>query len=237
MINRTPQLVVVLAFTLAVAHAHADVILTSDFNAHGSTDGATSFTGISWSTNGVSDPGSSIALSASATVQTAGATENPDRLAVDRNIDTAGPWTIDIAFTATTDGLTLEDLIFDYEFISGGGTNQVAAHPDSGIVDVSILDASLSSLSTIQVGPLGTSDASSNSGTGIVADFADVALANGSDYTLRFTVSSNADSGNNMAVDNFVLNGAIVSGPSIPTPAALPAGLAMLGLVLARRRH
>ncbi len=218
------------AACLAAGSTHAASILSSDFDAHGSTDGATSFTGISWSTNGVSDPGSTIALSTGATVQQDGATQNADRLSVARNIDTAGPWTIDITFMATADGVTLEDLTFDYQFTSGGGVNQVAAHPDSGIFDVSILDGSLATLSTVQIGPLGTADVASNIGTGIVADFADVALTNGSTYTLRFTASSNASSGNNVAVDNFSLNG------TVPEPGSL-ALLGLGGLAMLRRRR
>ncbi|WP_425399017.1 PEP-CTERM sorting domain-containing protein [Aeoliella sp.] len=196
-----------LLFTFVLSQdATAITILSSNFDAHGSTDGATEFTGINWTTNGVTSPGSTIALSAGATVQTSGAAQNADRLAVARNIDTAGPWNIDLTFDATQPGIQLSNLKFDYQFISGGGANQLGAHPNSGIVDVSILDAGLSPISTVQIGPLGTVDAASNVGTGIVADFPDVSLTNGATYTLRFAVSSDATSGNNFALDNLSLN-------------------------------
>ncbi|MCO6044660.1 LamG domain-containing protein [Aeoliella sp. ICT_H6.2] len=186
--------------------ASALEVLSSNFDAHGSIDGATEFTGITWTTNGVSDPGSTIALSSPATVQTGGAAANLDRLAVAQNIDTAGPWNIDLTFDATSPGIQLDYLQFDYQFISGGGANQLGAHPDSGIVDVSILDSGLNELSAVQIGPLGTADAASNVGVGIVADFPNVSLTSGSTYTLRFNVSSNATSGNNFALDNLSLN-------------------------------
>lgn len=184
-------------------------ILSSDFNAHGSPDGAMSFSGISWFKNGVYSPENTILLSPMAFVQESGAVQNRDRLAVERNIDRAGPWTINVSFMSTVEDLVLDNLTFDYQFISGGGVNQINAHSGSGMVEVSILDANYSTLSTVQIGPLGTSDRDSNSGTGIVADFADVVLTNGEMYTLRFTASSNATIGNNMSVDNFSLNGSI----------------------------
>ena len=222
------MLVVMLSGTV-----YADAVLTSNFDLHNSTDGATSFTGISWATNGVTDPGSTIALTSGnatvAKVQRGGATvSNNSRLAVEYNIDTQVSWTMDITFDAATAGLTLEDMSFDYQFITGSGGNQGTAHLNSGVIDVSILDGSLSQLSTVNVGPLGTSDAASNSGTGILADFADVALTNGQTYTLRFTVSSNATAGNNIAIDNLSLNG-------VPEPATMSL-LALGGIAMLRRR-
>lgn len=184
-------------------------ILSADFNAHGSPDGATSFSGISWFTNGVYSLGNSILLSPEAFVQQSGAAQNGDRLAVERNIDRAGSWTIDIPFISTVELLGLENFTFDYQFISAGGVNQINPHPGSGVVEVSILDANYSVLSTVQIGPLGNSDRASNSGTNIVADFDDVLLMSGTLYALRFTVSSNSTVGNNMSVDNFSLNGSI----------------------------
>ncbi len=183
-------------------------ILASDFNAHGSPDGATSFSGISWSSNGVDSSKIATSLSPDAFVQQSGAPQNKDRLAVARNIDRAGPWTITISVEPTKD-LVLQDMTFDYQFISNGGVNQLNAHPDSGVVEVSILDTNLSTLSTVQIGPLGTNDRASNLGTDIVADFEDVALTHNELYFLSFTASSNSTVGNNMSVDNFSVNGSI----------------------------
>ncbi|QDU58705.1 PEP-CTERM sorting domain-containing protein [Aeoliella mucimassa] len=190
---------------LAGQPAQALEVLSSNFDAHGSTDGASAFTGINWTTNGVSSPGSTIPLSVGA-VQTDGAAENVDRLAVAYNIDTQGPWYIDLSFQATTPGVILDYLKFDYQFISGGGGNQGGAHNNSGIVDVTIFDGSMNSLSTAQIGPLGTTDAASNIGSNVIVDFDNVSLTNGSTYTARFEVSSNATAGNNFALDNLSLN-------------------------------
>ena len=216
---------------LASTHVHGAAILSSNFDAHGSTDGSTSFTGINWITNGVSTPGSTVAIMPGM-VQTNGSLDNLNRLAVDRNIDTAGLWEIDIAFTALVSGITLEDVTFDYQFISGNGSNQAAAHPDSGVVQVVLLNGAANhGFTGRQIGPLGTSDPASNSGTDVLADFNDFTLTNGDDYILRFQVSSNANSGNNFALDNFSLNGSIIPEPS----SAALLGLGGLALLLRRR--
>ncbi len=196
--------------SVAEAANSTTAILFSDFNAHGSRDGATSFSGISWLTNGVNEKGITTSLSPGASVQQSGARQNKDRLAVDRNIDREGPWTWAVAFTPTVEELELETLTFDYQFISNGGVNQNHSHPDSGVVKVSILDINFSTLSTVEIGPLGTSESSSNFGTGLVADFPDVTLTKGKTYILWFTASSQSSVGNNMSIDNLSLNGSIL---------------------------
>jgi hypothetical protein len=114
-------------------------VLSSNFNAHDSTDGATFFAGIVWSTAGISDPGAEIPLSTDARVQTDGLAANRDRLAVAWNIDTQGPWSIDIPLTVTVSSLTLSSLQFDYQFITGGGGAQLTPHDGSGVFTASIL--------------------------------------------------------------------------------------------------
>lgn len=205
-------LVGLIAFSI-ISFAHAasaqTAILSSNFDAHGSADGAPAFSGISWSMNGAYPFGPGlIFLSPGASVQQGGAAENQDRLAVDQNIDNEGPWTLEIPFVATVKGLILDNVTFDYQFISNGGANQIHAHPDSGVVSVRISDANLTSLSEIEIGPLGTDDSASNSGTGVVVDFPDILLQSGEPYVLEFTVSSATTTGNNMSVDNLALNGA-----------------------------
>lgn len=220
--NRIPRRIVlnIVAFLIAsmwifgmpaVVHAENSMapILSSNFDAHRSPDGATSFSGISWSTNGVHIPVTRFSLSPGAFVQQSGAAQNNDRLAVERNIDTEGPWTISIPFVSMTKGLVLKDLTFDYQFISSGGVNQLNAHPDSGLVDVIIVDTNFVTLTEVQLGPLGTSDRDSNLGAGIVADFDDIELVDGTMYILGFSVASNSTVGNNMAVDNLSLNGSM----------------------------
>ena len=195
----------------AVAHAENSTtpILSSNFDAHGSLDGATSFSGLSWLTNGVYIPVSRFSLSPGAFVQQSGTDQNNDRLAVERNIDTDGPWTISIPFVSTTEGLVLTDLTFDYQFISSGGVNQLNAHPDSGLVDVIIVDTNFVTLTEVQLGPLGTNDRDSDLGASIIADFDDAELVNGAMYILGFSVGSDSTVGNNMSIDNLSLNGSM----------------------------
>jgi hypothetical protein len=114
-------------------------VLSSNFNNHGSPDGASVFTGIVWSISGISDPGNAIPLSPDAQVQTSGSPDNLDRLAVAWNIDTQGPWYIDIPLEVEVSSLTLSSFQFDYRFINGGGSNQVNPHPGSGVFTASIL--------------------------------------------------------------------------------------------------
>jgi hypothetical protein len=72
-------------------------------------------------------------------VQTSGSPDNLDRLAVAWNIDTQGPWYIDIPLEVEVSSLTLSSFQFDYRFINGGGSNQVNPHPGSGVFTASIL--------------------------------------------------------------------------------------------------
>ncbi|NEQ99859.1 MAG: hypothetical protein F6K30_24695 [Cyanothece sp. SIO2G6] len=195
--------------SVAYAQNSTTTILSSNFNAHGSPDGATSFSGISWATNGVYIPVTTITLSPDAVVQQNGSAQNSDRLAVQHNIDTEGSWTIGIPFVSVVDGVVIQDLTFDYQFINSGGVNQRNPHPDSGLVDVAILDTSFAVLAEVQLGPLGTNDRDSNQGTGIVADLDDVELKNGAMYLLGFSVASDSTVGNNMSIDNLVLHGSI----------------------------
>ncbi|WP_411846864.1 sulfatase-like hydrolase/transferase [Roseibacillus persicicus] len=203
-------------------------VLSSDFNGHGSVDGAGQFTGIIWQTDGVSTPSSTLTLSVDAEVQTDGASANVNRIAVDRNIDKQGPWSVDIGFTASQN-LTLSDLTFDYEFISGAGNLQGNAHPGSGIVTVSLLDGSASTtLTTVTLPALGAETAANNSGTGIVADFPDYNLTTGSSYVLRFHVTSSVTLGNNFSFDNLSLNKSVAT-PSVFNFSASPQAIAGTG--------
>ncbi|MBK1832722.1 hypothetical protein [Roseibacillus ishigakijimensis] len=217
---------ILLAGSLFTGAASGASIFSSSFDAHGSADGATSFSGLTWVTNGVTIASDTLALSAGE-VQTSGAPENADRLAVARNIDTAGPWSIEIAFSTVT-STVVADFTFDYQFISGGGANQGAPHPGSGVVNVALLDgAGAVTLSEVTLPALGDETAASNSGTGIVADLPDFALVAGTDYVLRFTVSSEATSGNNFALDTVSLNSLVIPEPSTAA-LALVAGLGLL---------
>ncbi|MBK1832723.1 sulfatase-like hydrolase/transferase [Roseibacillus ishigakijimensis] len=182
-------------------------LLFSDFDDHGSVDGAGAFTGLSWSSFGVSTPAPTIALSAGATVQTGGAGSNAHRLSVDRNIDSEGPWSFEVAFRAERD-LIATALQFDYQFTSNSGGDQAGPHPGSGVVTVALLSGG-ETLSAVTLPPLGTTQADSNSGAGIAADFEDVRLQAGTDYTLHFGVGSEATSGNNFALDNLRLQGSL----------------------------
>lgn len=223
--------------------ANATTLLSSDFNSQTSTDGASAFTGISWSNVGLT-AASSLDLSAGAAVQRDGAIANLSSLAVARNIDTAGPWYVDIDITTDTgNNVLLDSLTFDYYFINNGGIAQSSAHANSGVFTLSILDASNTVLNSAQVGPMGTSDPASNQGAGVMISFgSSVLLQNNTNYTLRFTASSQSSLGNNVAVDNFSFSGSLspVSTVSVPEPASvslLLAGLGLIGTVARRRRQ
>lgn len=222
---------------LALGHsAKAQTILSSNFNTQTSVNGATSFTGIVWSAvNGLS-PSSSIALSSGSTVQRNGNTANLTSLAVAHNIDTAGPFSLTVSLGVdATHEVSLSGLSYNYQFISGAGIFQAHEHPNSGIFTLNVLDSLNESLGTASVGPLGTSNVASNSGSSTITFGTPVLLSSGQTYSLVLQVSSNSTLGNNVSVDNFAYEGTVSDVPE-PSPAILSIfGLA--GIVAFRRRR
>jgi len=183
----------------------AAVVLSSNFDGHTSTDGATSFTGIGWTVDGISTPSSTISYFEEGYVELDGAPENADRLAVQPDL-TGEFWFFFIEFTVFTD-MTIDFITLDYQFLNADGTNATEPHPDGAVLNGGIHDFSTGGVGPIIGGsgfglPLGTDDPADNSGS-VLVEITGTYLYAGQNYGIRLGVAPGAIAdGHRFAIDN-----------------------------------
>ena len=225
------------AFSPLSAQATATTLLSSTFDSQSTSNGASSFSGIAWDVANGLTAQSTLTLSSGATAQRGGLSSNTSRLAVARNIDTAGPWSVDIPVTVNVGQVvTLSELTFDYQFINFQGAAQANAHPGSGIFTLSLIDGANAPSMLGSIGPVGTANASSNVGNVDLVLSNPGTLTTAGNYTLRFTASSSVSVGNNVAVDNFVFLGTVTAVPEPQAWALMLAGLSAVAVAVRRRQ-
>jgi hypothetical protein len=95
-----------------------EVLLQTDFS--GRTVSGKTASNISWTTNGIADPGPLTAVDAvlfnSANTQ--------GHFAPDRNVDNEGPWSVAIPIQLNVPEVTLENVVFDWQHFSNAGAFQ-----------------------------------------------------------------------------------------------------------------
>lgn len=229
--------------TTFAASTHADVIASTDFNGRTATGNTAS--DITWTTNGVDDPGDM-----SATIQfTATGVNLFDANTLVQNsfapgINTGNGntfWSTDVALTVK-DGfeISVTDVTFSYIAVSGSQVLNVNRESD---FIVSLIDPSGTELeSDIVFGTSGTGSSPQTPTLTAVFD-APIALDQPGTYILRVhggdlfvtslanPIGTKNETGNHTAIDNLSINGSVV-----PEPSSI-ALLALGGLAMIRRRR
>lgn len=206
--------------SLGAISANAAVIVGTNFT--GRTISGTTATITDYTLNGVSSPGNWTVVDAGSLFTTTDAT---DRFAP---ADNAPSWSVTIPLTVGVLAIDLDDVTINFESFSNAGASKIPTNfAPANNVTVEIRD-SLNVLVATQ--NLGQGDGSTaDAWIGIYTNFAPVTLAASQVYSLKITAAGTA--GNNLGVDSFVINGAVVPEPST----ALLGGLGLLALLRRRR--
>jgi len=187
--------------------AQSALIVSTDFNGRNIAPGSQTATGFSWTTNGV---GALSGLTADASLF-----NTPDAqglFAVDRNIQTEGPWNADITLNVLGQDISLSDLSFEAFIFSNAGVTQTISSTSRDVdFTVTIFDGSSNIVSQQSLQNVFPSSGSYVPGALVTMDFSSVSLLANSNYTLRLTASSDELRGNNAGIDNFNLFGTVVS--------------------------
>lgn len=229
--KRIVNLFALTAIVLTTASANADVILADDFADVGDAEKvANTATFGSWNTvNGINAPATSLSFfdgdDGTTPVNFHEVTDG--ELDVNQNM-TAGGWDTSIEFTVSGANIDLTSLVLDLRLINGsGGPNSTTSK--SGRM-IAVLEGSTS-------GVIGTIDPGNSAYPSVAYQRTlDLSSLPELDTSETYTLTIQArgiDFGHHKSLQSLELNGTIL----VPTPAALPAGLAMLGLVAMRRRR
>ncbi len=196
----------ILVAVIATSDAHAEIVLSSDFNNHTSIDGATQFTGIQWVYDGISTPSPTIDYFESGFVELDGAPENAHRLGIQPAYANDNIFFF-VLFTPLSD-LTISNLTFDYQLLNADGTNATVALPNAAVINGGVHDFTTGGVgpvigdSSFGLDPRGSDDPSTNSGS-VVVNFFDTHLNGGQPYGFRFGIAPGGmDYGNRIAIDN-----------------------------------
>ncbi|QNN24168.1 hypothetical protein HED60_18465 [Planctomycetales bacterium ZRK34] len=140
-----------------------------------------------------------------------------DYIQLTHNFDTTGYSHISIQFDARQTGTTWESDDSLQILYTTDGVNYQTLLSDGGVWN-----------------PAGETNAGGTGNTGGAFfgpyQFTDYAVFNNPDFGIRIVGSFNAD------VEQYLLNSILLTGIVIPAPAALPAGLMLMGLLAGRRR-
>jgi hypothetical protein len=159
------------------------VILSTNFNGR-TVSGATA-SNLNWTTNGVSDPGN---LTADFPLFNTMATQ--DLFAVQRNLHTAGDWTVDIPVAVGLQSIYLSQITLDGYIFSATGTPQLNSRDFDLTIDLldSTKTTTLDSVSVVNLFP--NSNAISNpSPVPFVFDFTGNTLQANTTFYLRLIAS------------------------------------------------
>ncbi len=226
-------IILVAASLLLAGNASAAVLLATDFTGVSRNNTTNTASNITWTTNGLTLASPDLVFS-HGFINTGG--NAPDNnIRVNRNVETAGPWSTSFTITPAV-ALELDNFTLFYRAINVNGFNQLNVKDANVALNVyqgaDVTGTLLGTFSDIVVDPGGPN--SNNAGSGDTADIdlsSLAALTIGQAYTFELTTSSHTTTGgNNWAIDNLTLNG-------IPEPsAALLGGLGFLFLLRRRQR-
>jgi hypothetical protein len=213
-----------LAAICLTSASQAVVILSTVFTAR--TISGDTADNITWTTNGVLDPGALTAVDVNATGSLAGLFDTPNsagHFAPDLNTGNEGPWSVSLTLNLTVPTISLENAVLDYQHFNNSGAFQGVGRKVNWTVTVT---GSLSGLldSVTAVG------ANNQSGLETLVFPAALTLNNSESYTVTILAEGGAGDGNNTGLDGFTFNG------SVPEPATMSL-LALGGFALLRRRR
>ncbi|QDU43798.1 PEP-CTERM motif protein [Symmachiella dynata] len=211
-----------------VGNVEAGIIASTDFDGR-TVSGATA-SNLTWTVNGVADPGS---LTASDNLF-----DTPDAqniFAVNKNFAPAGQWTVDIALNVGSSALQLDTVTLDAYILDRNGIFQ----PKNRDLDlrIDLLNGGiLDSDSVNNIYP--QNDNPPVQPQPVSFDLSGNILAANTNYILRITASNTPGSfGNNAGFDNLVVNGMV----AVPEPSTFAllgiGGLALVGYGVRRRRQ
>lgn len=204
------------------AASHAAIILSTDFT--GRTVSGNTASDITWTTDGVADPGDMTAVDVNATGALAGLYDTANaqgHFAPNLNTDNEGPWSTSITLNLTVSTISLEDVVLDYQHFSNSGAFQTAGRLVNWTATVT---GSVSGeLDSVKVN--GTS---STSGIETIPFDTPLILTSGESYEVVI-LAEGSGPGNNTGLDGLTLNGVV------PEPTSL-AMLGLAGLTTLRRR-
>lgn len=209
----------VLGFTPVVG---AVTILSTDFT--GRTISGATASSITWTTNGVASPGS---LTATASLFDTTPTQN--LFAVNQNLQTVGPWSVDIPIVVGAQAIQLSQISLDAYIFTNLGDPQSQSRDFDMTID--LLDSTETVLAAQAVTDLFPVGGSNPSPVPFIFDFSGNTIAANTNYFLRLTASTSGTLGVNGGFDNFLLTGDLVP-TSTPEPGSLMAliGLGCLGI-------
>ncbi|MGE9270022.1 MAG: PEP-CTERM sorting domain-containing protein [Verrucomicrobiales bacterium] len=237
----TPASLALISAISLIHSSQAAIILASDFTDSTATPRANAVAGaaanglsagtvsdITWTTNGVTDPGD-----VGVTIITGNNPENylftsadtDDHIAVDNNVGNGGSWYASIYTTLDGNDISLTDTVIDFSNFSNAGNFQTQNRDITWSVE--IFDGSGSSLgSSSIVSPIAIT------GTATATFSSPITLTGTDTFEFRVTAAKGTLAGVNTGIDAITFNGDIVPEPS----AALLLGLGALTLGSRRRR-
>lgn len=221
-----------LLFCITTASSHAATILSTDFS--GRTITGNTASDITYVTNGVSDPGDLTVTQATGITGSGlngffNTTDAQGFFAPDLNTGNQGNWTFSVPITLTVSSITIDEVELDGAMFDNNGNLQVAS-PRNTSIKLSIVG---SSSGEVFFNTLTASNPSTNAAWSSPLTYnPSVTLTNAETWSMVFTTTNSAGSGNNTGVGSFTVTGAIPE----PSAAALLLGLAACGLVARRRR-
>jgi hypothetical protein len=204
------------AVFLSATATHAAVILSTDFDGR-SVSGATA-SNITYVIDGVQKPGNWTAVPNDAgSVSLFNTTDATNRFAV---ADNPANWTVTlpIILAAGVDSIVLDDIVLTVESFTNSGASKAGTDTaTANYVTVELWNETTSTQIVQQqlgqaTGPL------RSLWTGTSTDFDGIALAAGSDYSIRLNTAGSV-SGNNTGFREFTVNGVV----PVPEPAGLVA--------------
>jgi hypothetical protein len=221
--------------TLGAISANAATIASTNFNGRTlatTTNTNDTATGLVWTTNGVTNPGTMVAVNTSGAGLFNGnaLTQNMFAPAINTaNLTTF--WTTNVSLTVSPGSVvTLTDVTFNAWSLGGGQTQ----NPDKKLdFTISLINPSAVSVASVDIVDL-VSGTTTGSPLATATFTSPLLLSAPGTYTLRIKAGDflgTDEAGNHTAIDNLSINGIVVPEPS----AALLGGFGFLALLRRRR--
>lgn len=217
---------------LVAGSAQADVVLSTDLSGTSYDSGTNTLSDITWTTDGVSAPASSLTAVLGSAKDALTGSAPTGFLVGEDNVGSGGSWSTSFSFDLTGDDLNLTSIEIDYSYFQLNGTLQSNTGLNTNFT-VTVTGSSSGVLnSTLLAGQTLVSLSPETTGT-LTYNYATALDLNGLEtYTVEIAVTnSGVNQGTFAGVGGITLNA---------TPVPEPGSLALLGLgglLIARRRR